>query len=474
MNFAAVPRERTNILLCPQKPNATGRDFYRNEQKSRAIAERDRRVIAACQHLSYFPLAVEKYQGAILTDADGNEYIDFLSSASSANLGGSHPVIQKAVEAQLRKCTQYTMAYSYNEQAVAYAERLTSVYPGGVPAKVAFGNCGSDGNDAAIKFARAYTGRRKIIVFQNGYHGSTYGSATMTTCAPKMREMLAPLLPEIYVFPFYGVDVDDAVCEQECLTGMEQAFCSWLPGNEVAAVVIEPVQGDGGILPAHPIFMKKLYDLCRANGILFISEEVQQGFWRTGNWFSINHYGIIPDGIILGKSAGAGFPLSAFLARREILECLPAPAHLFTMGGHALACAAGIAAFDYYKTDAFQTMLAQHTATLEAEAHALMARHPDMVQFVRNLGMSMSISICRTEPDGTKKADPEATFKVLYRSYEKGLIVISLSGNILRIQPPLTISDEQIRQGFSILDEAMEEYQAGEISDDVLENRAGW
>lgn len=438
------------------------------------IVQRDKDVIARCQRLSYFPLAVARHEGAIITDADGNEFIDFLSSASSLNLGGSHPVITKALEAQLKNYTQYTAAYTYGEVNSGYAERLTSVYPGGVKAKIAFGNCGSDANDCAVKFARAYTGRQKIIVFINGYHGNTYGSATMTTCSPKMHEKMGPFLPEVYAFPFYGTDVDDETCERECLQAMETAFATYMPANEVAAVVIEPLQGDGGMLPAHPIFMKKLYKLCKANGILFIAEEVQQGFWRTGKWFSIENYGIVPDGIIMGKSVGASVTLGAFMARAEIMDSLPAPAHLFTLGGNALACAAGIAAFDYYQTEEFQTMLRQNTAALEAEASALQERHPDMIFFVRSIGMSMGIGICSTAPDGGKAPDPDATFKVLYRCYEKGLVVIALAGYILRIQPPLIITTEQLHKAFTIIGDAMDEYKAGQISDDVLANRAGW
>lgn len=439
-----------------------------------SIIARDNAVIAPCQHLRYFPLVVRSYNGATITDADGNEFIDFLSGAAALNLGGSNPVVMEALEAELRQFTQYTIAYSYNERAVAYAEQLTSVYPGGIPVKVAFGNSGSDSNDAAVKFARAYTGRQKILVFANGYHGSTYGAASMTTCSTKIREGIGPFLPDVYVFPFFGTDIPDDICERECLAELNQAFSSWLPAAEVAAVVIEPVQGDGGILPAHPIFMKKLYALCQENGILFFSEEVQQGFWRTGKWFSIEHYGIVPDGMILGKAAGAGLPLGAFVARREIMDRLPAPAHVFTMSGNAMSCAAGIAAFDYYKTAEFQTALTAHIAILWEEANALMQQYPEVVQFVRGLGMTIGIGIVHTTANGTTQPDPDAAFKLLYRCYEKGLIVISVAGNILRIQPPLTISAGAIRQGFSILRDAIAALCNGQIDDALLCHNGGW
>ena len=435
-----------------------------------ALVERDEKVVAPCQHLSYYPLAIAKVEGSVITDLDGNKFIDFLSSASSLNMGSSNPIITKASEEQLKKFTQYTAAYTYNEQTTEYAERLISVYPGGVKAKVCFGNCGSDGNDAAVKFARAFTGRQKIIVFINGYHGNTYGSCSMTTCSTRMHAKMGPFLPEIYPFPFYGTDKSDEEVERDCMKAMETAFSTYLPATEVAAMVIEPVQGDGGILPAHPIFMKKLYETCKKYGILFISEEVQQGFYRTGKFFAIEHYGIVPDGIIMGKSVGATLTLGAFMARDEIMDCLPAPAHLFTLGGNSIACAAGIAQFDYLQSEAFQTHLKSNIALLEKLAADLKAKHPKLVAFTRNLGFSMGIGI--QKEDGSP--DTDGVFKILFRSYEKGLVVISLAGWILRIQPPLTISPELLTRGFEIMDAAMNEYERGEISDDVLKFRAGW
>ncbi len=442
--------------------------------KSEAVVARDKAVIAPCQRLAYYPLVIESASGAVLKDIEGKEYIDFLSSASSLNLGSTHPVVTRAIKEQLDRFSQYAVAYTYNERTVEYAERLVSVFPGGVQAKIVFGNCGSDGNDAAVKFARAYTGRQKIIVFINGYHGNTYGSSSMTTCSTKMHAKMGPFLPEIYAFPFFGADVPDDVCSRDCVSAIETAFSTWMPADEVAAVVIEPIQGDAGILPAHPIFMKKLYELCKKHGILFISEEVQQAFYRTGKFFSIEHYDIVPDGIIMGKSIGGGLTLGAFMARAEIMDCLPAPAHLFTLGGNAAACAAGIAAFDIYRSEEFQKTLRDNIDTLWAEANALREKHPDIVQFVRGIGMSMGIGICRQQPDGEKVPDPDATFKILYRCYEKGLVVISLGANVLRIQPPLIITEEQLKRAFSIIDESIADFRSGLIDDSVLSYRAGW
>ena len=442
-----------------------------NTQNCLALIERDKKVIAPCQHLSYFPLAVAKGEGSVITDADGNCFIDFLSSASSLNLGSSSPVITAAIREQLELFTQYTAAYCYNQKTIEYAERLVSVYPGGVPAKVCFGNCGSDGNDAAVKFARAYTGRSKIVVFINGYHGNTYGSSSMTTCSTKMHEKMGPFLPEIYAFPFCGIDKSDEEAERESTRALETAFETYMPASEVAAVVIEPVQGDGGLLPAHPVFMTKLHALCKKHGILFISEEVQQGFYRTGKFFAIENYGIVPDGIIMGKSVGASLTLGAFMAPAEIMDCLPAPAHLFTLGGNSIACAAGCAAFDHMQSPQFQTLLKDNIALLSRLAGELKSRHPALTAFVRQLGMSMGIGVRSSAADCD---DNSATFKILFRCYEKGLLIISVAGNILRIQPPLNITPEELTRGFEIIGEAMSDFEAGLIPDDVLRYKAGW
>lgn len=462
-----------------QKVNTGGRfmayEIKQKTEKCIKLVERDTKVVARCQHLSYYPFVVESGKGALLKDADGNEYIDFLTSASSLNLGSSNDVLKAAISEQLEKCTQYTAAYSYNEPMINYAEKLVSVYPGDVKAKICFGNCGSDANDAAVKFARAYTGRKKIITFINAYHGNTYGSCSLTAVTTRMRDKMGPFLPEIYHFPFFGTDVADDVCEKECLAEMERAFATYLPANEVAAVIIEPVQGDAGILPAHPIFMKKLYDLCKANGILFFAEEVQQAFFRTGRWFSIENYpGIIPDGIIMGKSIGASLTLGAFMAREEIMDCLPAPAHLFTLGGNAIACAAGNAAFDVYQSEEFQTLLKGNCELIQELMDNLQQKYPNVIQFHRGLGMSHGIGICKVLEDGTKVEDPDGAFKIVFRAYEKGMIVITLGANILRIQPPLNIEPELLKKGFAILEETIEELLTGQISDEVFAFRNGW
>lgn len=432
--------------------------------------QRDEKVIAPAQRLSYYPLVVDRTEGAVITDADGKEYLDFLSSASSLNLGGTHPVVTQAISDQLLQCAQYAAVYTYNKPMIEYAERLVSVFPGGGKSKVSFSNCGSEANDAAVKFSRAFTGRSKIITFVNAYHGNTYGASSLSACTPKMRKKIGPFLPEVYHFRFVGADEDPAKWDGDFVSHIKRAFESYLSPDEVAAVIIEPIQGDGGMRPAHPLFMQQLHSLCRQYGILFISEEVQQGFFRTGTFFGIEHYNIVPDGIVMGKSLGGGLPLGAFMARSEIIDALPAPAHIFTLAGNHLSCAAGKASFDYMMTEAFQTQLKANIVRVDGFLDRIVKEHPS-TPASRGLGLSRGLAVVNRD---TGAEDPDGAYKISYRCYQYGLVILTVMGNILRIQPPLNITEEQLDRAFSILDHGISDLENNLIPDDVLIHRHGW
>jgi len=420
------------------------------------------------KNFEYFPFVIKECKGSIIKDVDDNEFIDFLSSASSLNLGSSHPIVTKAIKDQFDKFTQYTLGYIQNEQAGEYARLLTSVYPGGIKAKVAYANSGSEANDTAIKYARAFNGRQKIISFINAYHGTTYGAITISNCTNQMKKGMGPFLPEVFSFPFYGKDVSDEFAEKESTKLIEEAFEKYLPPQDVSAIFIEIVQGDAGIIPAHPIFIKKLYNLCKKYGILFIVDDVQQGFFRTGKMFSVENYeGIIPDGITLGKSFGAGLIGSCFIAREEIIDALGSPGHVVTLAGNAITCAAGIAAFGVYYSEEFQKLLKSNNELLEKLGKELKLKQPEIIGNIRQLGINMGIDL-------NEKNDKNMTYKIIFRCYEKGLLLISIARNTLRIQPPLNIPSELLEKGFQIINEAIEDYKNGKISDEVLKNKNIW
>ena len=438
--------------------------------------KRDNAVIAPCQHIPFYDLVVDEAKGDILVDLDNNHYVDFLSSASSLNIGSRRPEIVQAITEQMNKCIQFSPVYSYNVPMIEYAEELVKLFPQKEPGEtimLSYSNCGSEANDAAIKFCRGATKRSKIIAFTNSYHGNTYGSSTLSACTEKMHEGIGPLLPDVYHFPFYGIDVPDDECERDCLREIETAFRTYLPANEVAAVIIEPMQGDGGMLPAHHIFMRKLSSLCRENGILFIAEEVQLAFWRTGKCFSIEHYledDAYPDGIIMGKSVGGGLVLGAFMARESIIRSLESPAHIFTLAGNHLSCAAGLASLRYMQGNEYQEAVIRNSAEMERLTQELTSRHADVISFARGLGVSYGIGI--VNPD-SKEPDPDMAFKIVYRAYEKGLILMTLAGNVLRIQPPVNISLNLLQGGFSVLSEAISEVVSGQVPNSVLSYRRG-
>ena len=247
---------------------------------------------------------------------------------------------------------------------------------------------------------------------------------------------------------------------------MKEAFKEGLSPEDVAAVFIEPIQGDGGLRPARKEFMHQLYGFCKEHGILFICDEVQQAFFRSGSWFSIDRYGLVPDGIIMGKSLGAGLPLGGFMARKEIIDSLSATVCASTMAGYHLACAAGIAQFDYMRQTSFRTMLDEKSRLFEKLAKTL----ADVDKWRTRLtlsgtGFSYGLQVFDKE---TGMPDRFTAFKIVFRCYELGLLLITVAGNTIRLQPPFSISKENLEKGFELLERAIADIDLGYASDDML------
>jgi 4-aminobutyrate aminotransferase len=364
----------------------------------------------------------------------------------------------------------------YHEPLVQLANRLAEITPGDFKKRVAFGLSGSDANDGMIKLARAYTGRSKIISFIQAYHGSTYGAISLSALSLNMRRKIGPLVPDIYHIPYpdcyrcvFGQECE--TCNMECLKQLEIAFTYYIPAEEVAAVIMEPIAGDAGLVIPPQKYIDKLYSICKRNGILFVSEEVQQGFGRTGKWFGIEHFGIVPDAIIMGKSIASGMPLSAIVAKAEIMEAWEAPAHLFTMGGHPASCRATLATIDIIESE----NLLEHTRKVGEHAKRRfveLSEKYDLIGDVRGLGLSIGVDLVNDRE--TKEKANEAAAKICYRCWEKGVIVTFFANSVLRIQPPLVITMEQMDRAIDIIEEAIKEYLDGDIPDEVLKVAKGW
>lgn len=439
-------------------------------------SKKEQAAFSSAARIKYYDIVIDHGHGAIITDVEGHDYIDLLASASSTNTGHAHPRIVKAIADQAAKIIQYTPAYFANSQAARLAPRLAALAPISGPVEVGWGNSGSDANDAIIKFARAYTGRQYLVSFTGAYHGSTYGSMTLSAVTLNMTRKMGPLLPGIVKVPFpspwYKLKGEsEAAFVDRMFAAFKLPFETYLPAEETAAILIEPIQGDGGIVKTPPAFMQKVYDFAKAHGILFAIDEVNQGMGRTGKWWSIQNFpGIEPDLMSVGKSLASGMPLSAVVGRREIMESLGPAANVYTTAGNPVTTAAANATLDVMKDE----HLVERSARLGKKAAAFFKKEQVQYNFigdVRMYGLDGGIDIIDPQ---TGKGDTVATTKLMYRIFELGAIIISLRGSILRFQPPLVITEEQLDQAFGMIDQAFSELAAGKLSLPKNADELGW
>ena len=433
-------------------------------------------ALATSARIKYYDIVIDHGHGAVLTDVEGHQYLDLLASASSTNTGHTHPKVVQAIQHQAAKLIQYTPAYFANTSAAKLAPKLASLAPISGPVEISWGNSGSDANDAIIKFARAATGRQYVVSFTGAYHGSTYGSMSASAVSLNMTRKMGPLLPGMVKVPFPSPWLKEAGESEEhfvdrFFAAFKLPFETYLPADEVAVILVEPIQGDGGIAMMPPAFMTKIYQFAKAHGILFAIDEINQGLGRTGKWWSIQHFpGIEPDLMSVGKSLASGLPLSAVIGRRAVMEALGAPAHLFTTAGNPVTTAAALATLNVIEEED----LVARSARLGEEARqfftAAQAKY-DFIGDVRMYGLNGGIDI--VDPQ-TGQPDPTATTKLIYRVFELGALIISLRGNILRFQPPLVITEDQLAQAFAIFTQAFDELAANKLALPVGADQIGW
>lgn len=433
-------------------------------------------ALATSTRIKYYDIVIDHGHGAVLTDVEGHQYLDLLASASSTNTGHTHPKVVQAIQHQAAKLIQYTPAYFANTSAAKLAPKLASLAPISGPVEISWGNSGSDANDAIIKFARAATGRQYVVSFTGAYHGSTYGSMSASAVSLNMTRKMGPLLPGMVKVPFPSPWLKEAGESEEhfvdrFFAAFKLPFETYLPADEVAVILVEPIQGDGGIAMMPPAFMTKIYQFAKAHGILFAIDEINQGLGRTGKWWSIQHFpGIEPDLMSVGKSLASGLPLSAVIGRRAVMEALGAPAHLFTTAGNPVTTAAALATLDVIEEED----LVARSARLGEQARqfftAAQAKY-DFIGDVRMYGLNGGIDI--VDPQ-TGQPDPTATTKLIYRVFELGALIISLRGNILRFQPPLVITEDQLAQAFAIFTQAFDELAANKLALPAGADQIGW
>lgn len=394
------------------------------------------------------------------------------------NIGHCHPEVVKAIRDQAQRLIHNTLAYSYYELPVTLAERIVRLTPGRFPKRVAFSLSGSDANDGAMKLARVATGRPKIVSFLGSYHGTTYGALTLSGVDLNMKRQLGPLVPEVYHVPYadcyrcyFGLEYPS--CGLRCVEYIRILFEMLIPPDEVAAFILEPIQGDAGIVIPPREFWPKIKRLCEENGILFIDEEVQTGFARTGKMFAIEYWGIEPDAIISAKPIASGLPMGIIVSKKELMERWSKPAHLFTTQANPVICAAAIATLDIIE----QEKLAERALRLgevTMKRFAEMKERFGLIGDVRGRGLLIGVDLVK-DPETKEPARKEA-MKVSWRAWEKGLIMISFGrhGNVLRIAPPLTIAEDELEIALGIVESSIEDVSEGKVPDSVLNEMSAW
>ncbi len=420
--------------------------------KSRAILDRKARVVADPLSI-YAPIVIAEAHGVTLTDVDGNTFLDFTGGVGCLNVGHSHPRVVEAAQAQLEQFAHTDFTIVPYEVYVELAERLTELAPVRKPAKAAFFNAGTEAVENSIKFARAYTKRPAVIVFEGGFHGRTMLSLSMTSKTHPYKAGLGPFAPEIYRVPFpqeyRGPSTDEA------LSALERAFTTEVAAENVAALVVEPVQGEAGFLPASHDFLVGLRRICDEHGIVFVVDEVQTGFGRTGRLFATEHYGIEADLMTVAKSIAAGLPLSGVIGAAEIMDAPGDSAIGGTYVGNPVAQAAALAVLDVIDEEGLVERAAQLGETMRRRMLSWQERFPALGD-VRGLGAMLAIEL--VEDRKTKRPAADLATAVVTEAAKRGLLLLKagIYSNCIRVLSPLTLSDEELDEALSVWEEALE------------------
>jgi 4-aminobutyrate aminotransferase / (S)-3-amino-2-methylpropionate transaminase / 5-aminovalerate transaminase len=420
--------------------------------KSKAILERKGRVVA--DPLSIFlPVVVDQAQGATLTDVDGNTFLDFTGGVGCLNVGHSHPQVVAAAQEQLTRFSHTDFTIVPYEVYIDLAERLCELAPVRKPAKVAFFNAGTEAVENAVKFARSYTGRPAVIGFEGGFHGRTLLSLTLTSKTHPYKAGLGPFAPEVYRVPFPNEYRGPSAAE--ALEALERALITQIAAETVAAIVLEPVQGEGGFVVAPPEFVEGVRRLCDEHGIVFVADEVQTGFGRTGRMWGIDHYDVEPDLITVAKSIAAGLPLSGVIGTAKIMDAPGDSAIGGTYVGNPVAQAAAMAVLDIFEEEGLNDRSAVIGDHIRERMHAWQERW-ESIGDVRGLGAMLAIELVTDRE--TKAPAADLASAVVEAAAERGLLLLKsgIYANCIRVLVPLVVTDAELDEALSVWEQALE------------------
>jgi 4-aminobutyrate aminotransferase len=422
--------------------------------RAQAIIARDHQVLSPSYTRGY-PLVMKRGEGALVEDVDGNRFLDFAAGIAVVATGHSHPAVVAAIQKQAAEFLHMSGTDFYYESMVTLAEKLAALVPGGIQRRVYFGNSGAEANEAAIKLARYHTGRDKFISFLGSFHGRTMGALSLTGSRVIQKRGFHPSLPVQHI-PYaycyrcaYGKQPD--TCHVECVKVLEhQLFKTILPADEVAAIFVEPIQGEGGYLVPPAKFHEELRRVADKYGILLVHDEVQSGMGRTGRMFASEHFGVTPDIVTIAKGIASGMPLSATVSRAEIMNWPPG-AHASTFGGNPVSIAAALATIELLEEQVLENC--------RAMGEYMMARMQGWPQTFKHVGdvrgRGLMIGFELVYDKDTKERAPEIRNRLELMAFERGLLILGCGPNSIRLCPPLIINRDQADFALNTLEECL-------------------
>lgn len=430
----------------------------KNSQTNTALNERRSNVIA-----KGFGSSTDKYiahaKGAVITDVEGQEYLDFAGGIAVMNVGHSHPKVVKAIKDQAEKFTHTCFMVAPYESPVKLAEKLCDAVPGNFKKSVMFVNSGVEAVENAIKIARYYTQKTAIIAFDSAFHGRTLMGMSLTSKIKPYKHGFGPFAPEVYRMPYANCyrcpfGKEHPSCDLACADHLEDFFTNYVGAEQVAAMIIEPVQGEGGFIAPPKEYFQKLKALCEKNSILMIADEIQSGMGRTGYMFAMDYYGVEPDITTVAKSLGAGMPISAVVGKKEIMDSVHPGGIGGTYSANPLCCEAALAVFDIFESE---DLLAK-SKKLGEQLHSTLKGFQEkyvLIGDVRGLGPMIAMEFV-TDRD-KKTPAPEKAKQLVKFCLDRNLIILACGtyGNVIRLLMPLVITEEQLAQGMEIIDNGL-------------------
>jgi 4-aminobutyrate aminotransferase/(S)-3-amino-2-methylpropionate transaminase len=403
-------------------------------------------------------IVTARASGAIIEDVDGNRLIDFATGIAVLNLGHTSPEVVRAAQEQLERDTHTCFHVTANEPYIELAERMNAIVPGDFEKKTMFANSGAEAVENAVKIARKFTGRDAIVTFDHAFHGRTLLAMTLTAKVMPYKQGMGPFAPEVYRLPFpypYRWPTGPENAAREALAYATDEMHKHIGEENIAAVILEPIQGEGGFIIPAPGFLKGLAEFCAEHGILFIADEIQSGMGRAGRWFAIEDEDVVPDLVASAKSLGGGLPISAVTGRAEIMDSVHVGGLGGTYGGNPVAAAAALAVLDLIEREGLLERSRTVGGRIQQRLREMQSRH-DVIGDVRGRGMMTAIELVADRVTKEPLDGPTGT-KILERCLENGVVILKAGtyDNVIRLLPPITIEESLLEEGLGILDEAL-------------------